>query len=104
MQRMSTLVVATLFAIAACGGKDNSPTQPSPPAAPTEQAPPSRPSGTPMTAAQCTAAGGEVVGDIGDGAIHRPDYRCPQSGEPPLGPIQSEAGEPVAIEGAVCCK
>ena len=57
-----------------------------------------------MTADQCTAAGGEVVGDIGDGAIHRPDYRCPTSGEPPLGPIQSEPGQPVAIEGAVCCK
>lgn len=56
-----------------------------------------------MTAAQCVEAGGEVVGDIGDGAIHRPDYRCARSGQPPLAPIGAEAGKPVAVEGAVCC-
>ena len=82
----------------------SAPAQPAQPAPSAEPAPPAPSSGTAMTADQCTAAGGEVVGDIGDGAIHRPDYRCPTSGEPPLGPIQSEPGQPVAIEGAVCCK
>ena len=55
-----------------------------------------------MTDAECTAQGGTVVGDIGDGAIHRPDYRC-ESGQPPIASIKSAEGEPVAIEGSVCC-
>lgn len=49
-----------------------------------------------MTDAECTAQGGTVVGDIGDGAIHRADYVCP-SGSAPIGTI------PVGIEGSVCC-
>jgi hypothetical protein len=57
-----------------------------------------------LTAPACEAQGGKVVGDIGDGAIHRPEYRCPDSGEPPIGTIEPEAGGPVAVEGAVCCK
>lgn len=57
-----------------------------------------------LTAAECEAQGGTVVGDIGDGAIHRPDYRCPDSGEAPLGSIVAEGEGPVAIEGAVCCR
>jgi len=56
-----------------------------------------------FTAAQCKAAGGEVVGDIGDGAIHRPGYRCARSGKPPLGHVVSEAGQPMGVEGSVCC-
>jgi hypothetical protein len=56
-----------------------------------------------LTAAACEAQGGKVVGDIGDGAIHRPEYRC-ESGEPPIGSITPDAGGPVAIEGSVCCK
>lgn len=55
-----------------------------------------------LTAAECQAASGTVVGDIGDGAIHRPDYRC-ANGQRPLGSIRAEQGEPVAVEGAVCC-
>jgi hypothetical protein len=55
-----------------------------------------------MTEAECQAKGGTVVGDIGDGAIHRPDYRC-ESGQPPLGSIRAEGQEPVAVEGSVCC-
>ena len=43
-----------------------------------------------------TAKGGNVVGDIGDGAIHRPEYRCP-SGSPPIGRIA------LGVEGSVCC-
>jgi hypothetical protein len=57
-----------------------------------------------LTAAECSTKGGEVVGDIGDGAVHRPDYRCAATGEPPLGEIAADPGGPVAIEGAVCCK
>jgi hypothetical protein len=55
-----------------------------------------------LTAAECEGQGAEVVGDIGDGAIHRPDYRCP-SGAAPVGSIGASAGEPIAVEGAVCC-
>jgi len=56
-----------------------------------------------MTAADCEAGGGSVVGDIGDGATSRPDYRCPESGEPPSGSIAAEPGEAIATDGAVCC-
>lgn len=55
-----------------------------------------------LTAKECETKGGSVVGDIGDGAIHRPDYKCP-GGAPPLGDIGVTQGEPVAVEGAVCC-
>jgi hypothetical protein len=57
-----------------------------------------------ITAEACEAEGGKVVGDIGDGAIHRPDYRCPDSGEEPIGSIAADPAGPTAIEGAVCCK
>lgn len=56
----------------------------------------------PLTRAVCEKKGGAVVGDIGDGAIHKPDYRCP-SGQPPLGSIVPAPGEPIASEGEVCC-
>lgn len=49
-----------------------------------------------MTAEACEEAGGTVVGDIGDGAVHRPEYRC-ENGESPIGRV------PSGIEGAVCC-
>ena len=55
-----------------------------------------------LTSAECQEKGGSVVGDIGDGAIHRPDYVC-AGGQPPLGSIRAAEGEPVAVEGAVCC-
>src|SRR5687768_12912401 len=71
-----------------------------PPPAPTNDAA-ERPG---ITAAACEAQGGKVVGDIGDGAIHRPEYKCAESGEAPIGSIIPEAGGPVAIEGSVCCK
>ena len=57
-----------------------------------------------ITAAACEEQGGTVVGDIGDGAIHRPEYTCPDSGEAPLGTIVAEPGGAIAVEGAVCCK
>jgi hypothetical protein len=57
-----------------------------------------------LTAGACEAQGGKVIGDIGDGAIHRPEYRCPDSGEAPIGSIVPDPGGPIASEGAVCCK
>ena len=58
-----------------------------------------------MTAAECEAQGGTVVGDIGDGAVHRPDYRCPATDAPPVATIANEVTDdgPIASEGAVCC-
>ena len=56
-----------------------------------------------LTAPDCEAQGGKVVGDIGDGAIHRPDYTC-ESGSPPIGTIVPDPAGPAAVEGAVCCK
>ncbi len=61
--------------------------------APPDETPAERPS---MSAEECTAAGGTVVGDIGDGATQRPDYVC-ESGQPPIGTV------PLGIEGSVCC-
>ena len=46
---------------------------------------------------------GTVVGDIGNGAIFRPDYLCESNGLPPIGNIRFAPGEPIPIEGAVCC-
>lgn len=57
-----------------------------------------------LTAEACEAQGGKVIGDIGDGAIHEPGYRCPDSGEAPIGTIVADPNGPIAIEGAVCCK
>jgi hypothetical protein len=93
---------AVLVLAAACGGQASPPTT-TPPNPPPGQgdAPAGR---APLTAAQCEAEGGKVVGDIGDGATQRPEYRCPGSGEPPIGNVVAEAGQPVAIEGAVCCR
>lgn len=58
--------------------------------------------GMPMSVEECRAAGGRVVGDIGDGRVHRTDYLC-ENGEAPLGTIVYKDGEPIASEGAVCC-
>ena len=57
---------------------------------------------TSLAQEECEAQGGNVVGDIGDGATQRADYVCP-SGKPPLGKITPPAGGPVPVEGAVCC-
>ena len=56
-----------------------------------------------LSRAECTDRGGVVVGDIGDGAIHDPNYLC-SNGEPPIGTIVPQPGEPIAIEGEVCCE
>ncbi len=55
-----------------------------------------------MTPDQCEARGGTIMGDPGDGRIHRPDYRCP-NGEPALGPVRYETGDMIPVEGSVCC-
>ena len=95
------------FCVAGCGGgsapaRDASelPAQPSAGSgsASTEEAA-ARPA---LTAEACEASGGSVVGDIGDGAIHRPEYRCP-NGAKPSGSIRAAEGGPIAIEGSVCC-
>jgi hypothetical protein len=51
----------------------------------------------------CTALNGTIVGDIGDGAIHRSDYLCESNGEAPIATIVPAVGEPIAVEGEVCC-
>jgi hypothetical protein len=90
-----------LFAmtLAACGGSE--PAQPAaeaPVAAPAAEAPIDAPAAErpQLSAEDCAARGGTVVGDIGDGAVHRPDYTCP-NGAKPIGAV------PSGIEGAVCC-
>ena len=55
-----------------------------------------------LTTAQCAEMGGVVVGDPGDGRVHQRDYLC-ESGQPPLGTLMFLEGEPIPIEGAVCC-
>ncbi|MFT6099921.1 MAG: hypothetical protein ACJAYF_002471 [Arenicella sp.] len=57
---------------------------------------------TQMTAQECLKAGGLVVGDVGDGRVHRAGYLC-DNGEVPLGTIVPTQGQPTATEGAVCC-
>lgn len=97
------LLVASACGLTACGGSAQPPIEPlpvssaEPPQAPGEAE--ARPS---ITGEACEANGGSVVGDIGDGAIHRPDYRC-VNGAKPTANISAPAGGPVAIEGSVCC-
>lgn len=105
------VIVGVVFTASACGGSHEAPDAPTktesegsgesagePPAGPSNE-PPERPQ---LTAEQCESGGGSVVGDIGDGAVHRPDYRC-ASGAVPTGSIVAPAGGPMGVEGAVCC-
>jgi hypothetical protein len=94
IQKISWVIAVIL---AGCG-----PSQP-PPTSPSTGGPATgAPERKAVTQGECEAQGGSVVGDIGDGAIHRPDYVCP-SGRPPLGTIAPPEGGPMPIEGAVCC-
>jgi hypothetical protein len=95
MSRHALLALVLLVA-AACGGRSTPPDAP-----PDTDTPAAR---AELTAAQCQAQGGRVVGDIGDGATQRPDFRCPDSDQPPLANVVSGPGQPMGIEGAVCCK
>ena len=111
LKATACLGVLILSCMGACGGSQ------SPPEAPSESEQPSTPAPAPaptpeggegaaerveLTAEACAAAGGTVVGDIGDGAIHRPDYVC-ESGAKPTGSIRPPEGGPMAVEGSVCC-
>ena len=103
-------LLVTCFAFVGCGGSQSPPEAPgesAPAPAPAPAGEPSVPTeGAPsrgeLTAEACEAAGGKVVGDIGDGAIHRPDYRCP-GGAAPTGNIRAAEGGPMGVEGSVCC-
>jgi hypothetical protein len=106
----TTNVVCGFVLLAACAkSSTTSPTTPPPASSePVAQETPitaaegtQRPS---LTVSACESQGGRVVGDIGDGAIHRPDYRCPDSGKAPIGSIVPDPSGPIAVEGAVCCK
>jgi len=105
----SLVAVLMMCGSAGCGGAQNEPVTPagegSAPVAEAPAAPPQGETGaerTSLTAQECEAGGGTVVGDIGDGAIHKPEYKC-ASGAAPTGSIRAAEGGPVAIEGAVCC-
>ena len=58
---------------------------------------------TTISRQECKDKGGVVVGDIGDGAIHRSDYLCPTNGEAPSDRVVAQDGENIAVEGEVCC-
>ena len=55
-----------------------------------------------MSPTVCKERGGEIIGDLGDGRIHRADFIC-ANGQPPLGIIEFPKEGQIAIEGAVCC-
>jgi hypothetical protein len=100
----SFITLALVASLAGCASTQ-SPAAPAPTSATAEtgaEPPASSAERPPLTAEDCTAQGGTVVGDIGDGAIHRPDYRCP-SGAEPSGTITSSGGGPISVEGSVCC-
>jgi hypothetical protein len=54
-----------------------------------------------LTPEECSARGGTIIGDPGDGSTHRPDFVCP-SGAPPIGDVAAGSGA-AGIEGAACC-
>ena|ERR1041384_1411913 len=95
--QLRTIHWAIAIALTACGGSKPAPQ--TPPGSETEKPAPERKE---LTQEECTTHGGSVVGDIGDGATHRPDYVCP-GGSPPLGNIAQPPGGPIAVEGGVCC-
>jgi hypothetical protein len=100
------IVVSGLgFALGGCGGTPAPAQDPSQTPAPNAESTPGSADGSArpaLTAQECEASGGSVVGDIGDGAIHRPEYRC-ANGAKPSGSIRAAEGGPMAIEGSVCC-
>jgi hypothetical protein len=81
---MSKPLIAFVLTIAACGGSKQPASPPTPPPSPSEPA-------AAMSPDECTAKGGQVRGDIGDGKV-----AC-AAGETDLGRVNQ------GIEGAVCC-
>jgi hypothetical protein len=104
LNHLRSALLAASTAFVACGSSQPAPTAPSfaPDPATTPGAPAADTARPSITAAACEDNHGTVVGDIGDGAIHRPEYRC-INGAPPTANISPAAGGPVAIEGSVCC-
>ena len=108
MLKLPIPVVCALSAsLAGCGGASSPAQEPPRPAAHASAQPESSPAevtaARPSLSAQaCEASGGALVGDIGDGAIHRPEFRCP-NGAKPSGSIRAAEGAPIAVEGSVCC-
>jgi hypothetical protein len=51
----------------------------------------------------CIDQGGQVIGDIGNGAIFSPTYVCETNGLPPTDVVIAGPGEPIATDGEVCC-
>lgn len=109
---MRHLFIALALMLTACGGSDSE-EETAPTAAPAggedtgsedtggeppiEDPPlPMAPQRPEMTVEECEGQGATVVGDIGDGAIHREDYVCP-SGAAPIGSVA------LGVEGSVCC-
>ncbi len=96
---MALLLALAAFPLVACHGS-TAPAESEAPAdttggneAPAEEGTAERPT---LSAEACEAQGGELVGDIGDGATQRPDYVCP-AGAPPV------ANVALGVEGSVCC-
>lgn len=98
--RVIAALTFTTLTVLACGGSQTPPHSGpvSDFSAPTS-ASASRPT---IAAGACESNGGMVVGDIGDGAIHRPEYRC-ANGALPTANIAQDPGGPISIEGSVCC-
>jgi hypothetical protein len=104
MTKRTTLLAALALFTSGCAKTGTDAPAPAPTGDATAGTPPAdAPADRPaLTDAECQAKGGTVVGDIGDGAIHKPDYKC-EGGQPPLGSIRAEGDAPVAVEGSVCC-
>lgn len=86
------LILMTLTLAACTSNKSNNPESPGLGSAHSIQ----------MTTNECAQAQGVVVGDIGDGRIHRQGYLC-ENGEVPLGTIVFINSDAIPVEGAVCC-
>jgi hypothetical protein len=107
MKLSAILVMASGFGFGGCGGApapaQNASDLPAQSSVGSEAGPPEGAAVRPTISAQaCESNGGSVVGDIGDGAIHRPEYRC-ANGAKPTASIGTPDGGPIAIEGSVCC-
>ena len=90
---MRFTALAFAVVVACSSGNKPAPSEPAPAPAPAPTPTEPAPSGTadPMTPEQCTAQGGAVKGDIGDGKI-----ACAE-GEKELGKVKT------GVEGGVCC-